>query len=49
MADLGATWNEVVEAAGAAQEAARAYEQVREDPAHSEDERPGQERVQARD
>ena len=39
MADLGDTWNEVAEAAAAAQEAARSYQQVREDPARSEDER----------
>ena len=43
MADLGDTWNEVAEAAGAAQEAARTYQQLREDPARAEDER-----VQAR-
>jgi chromosome segregation ATPase len=39
MADLGDTWNEVAEAAGAAQEAARTYQQLREDPARAEDER----------
>ena len=43
MADLGDTWNEVAEAAGAAQAAARTYQQLREDPACLEDER-----VQAR-
>ena len=39
MADLGDTWNEVAEAAGAAQEAARTFQQLREDPARAEDER----------
>ena len=43
MADLGETWNEVTEAAGAAQAAARTYQQLREDPARADDER-----VQAR-
>ena len=39
MADLGDIWNEVAEAAGAAQAAARTYQQLREDPARLEDER----------
>ena len=43
MANLGDSWNEVAEAAGAAQAAARTYQQAKEDPARLEDER-----VQAR-
>ena len=38
MANLGDTWNEVAEAAGAAQAAARTYQELREDPARLEDE-----------
>jgi len=39
MADWGETWNKVAETACGAQEAARSYQQISEDPARSEDER----------
>ncbi len=39
MANLGDTWNNVAEAASKAHEAARAYQQLRDDPTGSEDER----------
>lgn len=39
MADLGETWSEVTEAAGATEAAARTYQQAKEDPSRAEEER----------
>ena len=39
MGDLGDRWSDVAAAASGAHEAARAYQQLRDDPARSEDER----------